>query len=136
MELDVYCDPTAETPLYEPIGEDVNQGLYVYHITSKWACKENARVPGVNCSSPKPTPPLPLPYYKCDEKMWMCHPSAIGYNTSTACDKGCTKNPPPPPPGPKFKCERGWFGNKCVPSDNASGADLKTCKAVCARTVI
>lgn len=66
MELDVYCDPTAETPLYEPIGEDVNQGLYVYHITSKWACKESARVPRVNCSSPKPAPRPPTCNGKID----------------------------------------------------------------------
>lgn len=53
MELDVYCDPTAETPLYEPIGEDVNQGLYVFHITSKWACKENTNA-AASCSGATP----------------------------------------------------------------------------------
>lgn len=40
MELDLYCDETANTPRYEPIGEDTTNNKYVLDIHTKWACKD------------------------------------------------------------------------------------------------
>lgn len=86
--------------------DDLAGGVKWKPVTGSGQCTKSTPTPPPSPSPPSPSPgpaPSPPQYYECNEKIWTCHSSAYGYNTSASCQKGCERPPPPPSPPSLWK---------------------------------
>lgn len=98
------CDPTVEPG----VCAEAPEGAYPTMESCNDGCKYQA------------------PKYACLADRCQKDPAGV-FETEGQCMEACKPGPPPPPVNKKYRCDN---DDKCVEVAD-SGADLKTCQAVC-----
>ena len=101
--------------MYDPIGEDLTNNLYVLHITTKWACKGNAGA--ADCNG-RPDPPSCLTEYagKCNDVVignLVRENCPVMCSTCDMCNQGCIPKGMKRKAGQPDCCTEGRKSLKC-----------------------